>query len=141
MPYKIVQTIENGKICLSVIPNNWEKEGTLSWPPRSEASSMLDENSVPGKNWSSFPCIVKRTCNTYKAARLELKTMENETDTEEEVPTQVIQLQQDNDVVLNLNHLMQVDSDSTAIVTPITVTTSRDNAMVSFSLTLQEQYF
>ncbi|KAF9406799.1 hypothetical protein HW555_012938, partial [Spodoptera exigua] len=46
------------------------ERGTLSWPPRSEASSILDENSVPGKNWSTFPCIVKRICNTYKAAGL-----------------------------------------------------------------------
>ncbi|CAH0696731.1 unnamed protein product [Spodoptera exigua] len=128
MPYKVVQTIENGKICLSVVPNNWEKEGTLSWPPRSEASSMLDENSVPGKNWSTFPCIVKRICNTYKAAGLAVKAMENVTDTDEEVPTRVIPLPQENDAVLDLNHLMEVDGDSTAVVSPITVTIS-DNAM------------
>ncbi|KAF9406096.1 hypothetical protein HW555_013402 [Spodoptera exigua] len=128
MPYKVVQTIENGKICLSVVPNNWEKEGTLSWPPRSEASSILDENSVPGKNWSTFPCIVKRICNTYKAAGLAVKAMENVTDTDEEVPTRVIPLPQENDAVLDLNHLMEVDGDSTAVVSPITVTIS-DNAM------------
>lgn len=109
------------------------RKRALSFGPQGQASSMLDENSVPGKNWSTFQCIIKRICNTYKAARLELKAMENVTDTEEEV-TQVIQLQQENDVVLNLNHIMQVDDN---IVTPITEITS-DNAMVSFSLTLQE---
>ncbi|XP_048481521.1 uncharacterized protein LOC125489538 [Plutella xylostella] len=128
MPYKVVQTIEGGKICLSVVPSNWEKEGTLSWPKRSEASSMLDETSVPGKNWSTYACILKRTCSTYKTAGLAVKSMENVTDTDEEVPTRAIQRPQENHAVLDLNHLMEVEGDSTAVVSPITVTIS-DNAM------------
>ncbi|CAK1587688.1 unnamed protein product [Parnassius mnemosyne] len=94
---------------------------------RSEARSMLDENSVPGNNWSTYPCIVKRTCSTYKEARREVKAMENVTDTKEETQhTDVIQLSEINDV-LDLSHLLQDGVNIAAISTPITVT--NNNAM------------
>lgn len=46
MPFKIVQTHEGGKLMLSVVPNGWEKDGTLYWP-RGTNIKISDENSRP----------------------------------------------------------------------------------------------
>lgn len=84
MPFKVVQTIERGTICISAVPSGWEKDGTLWWPPKSQMGAVLDENSAPKDKWKSFSCIVKRQFKTYKEASEEAEKMEAETDTEQE---------------------------------------------------------
>lgn len=60
MPYKIVNTIERGKAVLTCVPSNWEKNGTLFWPPKGQEKLRHIESSVPELNWKPFNCIVKR---------------------------------------------------------------------------------
>lgn len=82
MPFKVVQTIENGKICISAVPSGWEVDGTLWWPPKSQSGNICIENSTPKQKWTSYSCVVKRQYNTYKEATAEAERMEAETDTE-----------------------------------------------------------
>ena len=32
MNFKIVQTIEEGNLCLAIVPGAWEEKGVLWWP-------------------------------------------------------------------------------------------------------------
>ena len=34
MPFKIIQTIEDGEMCLCVVPVGWESDGVLRWPKK-----------------------------------------------------------------------------------------------------------
>lgn len=83
MPFKIVQTIEKGETCLTVIPAQWEKDGILYWPKKSAVAKLsLDEKSVPSETWESINCVRKRILPTRREAELELEKMEGLSDTE-----------------------------------------------------------
>ena len=88
MPFKIVETIENGNVYLCVIPHCWEDNGTLYWPPgKYSANSMRkDEASQPNlESWSKQPCTVKRQgiASFSEASKIE-ERMSQFSDTEEE---------------------------------------------------------
>lgn len=83
MPFKIVQTIEGGETCLSIVPSGWEVNGTLHWPKKHQVVKLsLQEDSLPADNWQRINCIQKRHCRTYAEASDELEQMENKSDTE-----------------------------------------------------------
>lgn len=88
MPFKVVQTIENGKTVLSAIPSQWEENNLLYWPNnRSKLRILLQEEfSIPDKDkWEKLPCTIKR--NNLKSivdAEHEIDVMELISDTEEE---------------------------------------------------------
>ena len=84
MPFKIVQTVEHGEVCLSIVPIGWEKKGMLSWPNiRSQVAKLCaDENSAPTCKWEKIQCVCKREFVTCADAEKELKIMEEETDTD-----------------------------------------------------------
>lgn len=48
MPFKIVQTIEEGEICLTAVPHQWEEDGIYGGQMKSQ---MILEN--------------KRTCGSF----------------------------------------------------------------------------
>ncbi|XP_069363481.1 uncharacterized protein [Maniola hyperantus] len=91
MPFKVVQTTERGKICISAVPSGWERNGVLSWPPNSQLGMIRDEKSKPKSTWKHLPCIVKRHFSTYEEASNEANKMESETDTDQEESRNTIQ--------------------------------------------------
>ena len=64
MSFKIVKTIENGSVRLSIVPDKWEQEGILFWPPKTTKYSdklIKDPNSVPSIDWQMMHCSVKES--------------------------------------------------------------------------------
>lgn len=83
MPFKIVQTIEGGETCLSVVPSKWETNGTLYWPKKHLVAKLsLEEESVPSDKWEKLNCVRKREFSTRAEAYDELEKMEGHSDTE-----------------------------------------------------------
>lgn len=83
MPFKVVQTIEDGETCLSVVSSGWESKGTLRWPKKHLVGKLSQvETSVPGENWERMNCVNKREYKTRLEAELEVDRMENKSDTE-----------------------------------------------------------
>lgn len=77
------QTIEEGEICLSVVPAGWEIDGMLHWPKKSAVSKLSkDEGSVPTSKWERINCIKKREFATRAEAEQEMEKMEAVSDTE-----------------------------------------------------------
>lgn len=85
MPFKIVQTVEKGELCLCVVPSRWEQDGVLHWPKKTALARLCqDESSSPFPNWDKMDCVLKRELPTYSAAQKEMDRMESITDTEME---------------------------------------------------------
>lgn len=85
MPFKVVQTIEDGEMCLSVIPSGWESKGILRWPKKHLVGKLAQvESSVPDEKWERMNCVCKRECKTRLEAEAEMDRMENKSDTEME---------------------------------------------------------
>ncbi|KXJ74301.1 hypothetical protein RP20_CCG013987 [Aedes albopictus] len=83
MPFKIVQTVENGELCLCVVPAQWEQNGVLSWPKKMAVARLCrDENSYPSSNWEKINCVLKRELPSYASASQEMERMESVPDTE-----------------------------------------------------------
>lgn len=83
MPYKIVQTIERGETCLTVIPSGWEENGILHWPKKNAVAKLsLEEFSRPSPKWERINCVKKREFKTRAEAESELEKMECVSDTE-----------------------------------------------------------
>ncbi|XP_065076550.1 uncharacterized protein LOC135700088 [Ochlerotatus camptorhynchus] len=85
MPFKIVQTFEDGEQCLSVVPSGWEKENKLWWPKATSAAKLLrDEHSRPTSKWQRMEYTKKREYRTRLEAEAEHEKMEPLSDTEAE---------------------------------------------------------
>ncbi|XP_062535017.1 uncharacterized protein LOC134204204 [Armigeres subalbatus] len=85
MPFKIVQTIEGGEICLSVVPSGWEANGVLWWPKKHLVGKLSQiETSIPNEKWEKMNCIRKREFSSRKEADDELDRMETKNDTDVE---------------------------------------------------------
>lgn len=139
MPFKIVQTIEKGENCLTVVPARWEESGVLFWPKKSVVAKLsLDENSVPEANWERIDCVKKRDFTSRAEAEQEIERMEAISDTEADEnsappppPAKKIRHLQtlnirDTSVVQNFNHLIQHPDNNTQ-----ETTTSGDEFLVS----------
>lgn len=89
MPFKIVQTIERGETCLTVVPSGWEKSGTLHWPKKNAVAKLsLEEFSMPSPKWERIDCVKKREFKTRAEAENEVDRMESVSDTEaDDVPS------------------------------------------------------
>ncbi|XP_055526995.1 uncharacterized protein LOC129719627 [Wyeomyia smithii] len=86
MPFKIIQTCEEGNLCLSIVPSAWERDGVLWWPKTTGVAKLLrDENSHPTSKWQTMQCIKKRVCRSRAEAESELNKMEALSDTETEM--------------------------------------------------------
>lgn len=84
--FKIVQTIENGALLLSVVPSLWEAEGILMWPPDKTNNKIFQKVALPpgtlADGWKLFPCVVKRAnIQTYAEAQKEQQQMSSNSDT------------------------------------------------------------
>lgn len=84
MPFKIVQTFERGRKFLSCVPSSWENDNLLLWPRKGSKRLQINEYAIPGEDWISTPCRLKRCDLTYDDAQMELARMQHESDTEEE---------------------------------------------------------
>lgn len=85
MPFKIVQTYEDGEQCLSIVPSGWEIDGILWWPSTTSAAKLIqNEHSLPTSKWKRMQCVKKREYRTKLEADAELAIMETNTDTEAE---------------------------------------------------------
>lgn len=87
MPFKIIQTNENQRKMLVIVPSMWEENGHLWWPPKNTTkykTLMKDELSRPEKNqWKLMDCTLKRNnIRTYDLAEAELSIMEEKSDTD-----------------------------------------------------------
>lgn len=90
--FKIIETIERGSKQLTVVPQAWEKKGTLFWPKMKTESLIKIGASTPEDSWFQMPCKLKRKGLQYDTAEEELCTMLNKNDTteseEQEPPVQ-----------------------------------------------------
>ncbi|XP_049886767.1 uncharacterized protein LOC126381311 [Pectinophora gossypiella] len=85
MPFKIVQTRENNRSVLTVVPSNWEKDGVLYWPRKlSDNKQIHNENSTPGTDWKPMSCRTKRVMHSLEEANAEVERMAQISDTENE---------------------------------------------------------
>ncbi|XP_041983125.1 uncharacterized protein LOC121736130 [Aricia agestis] len=108
MPFKIVETTENGNSLLTTVPANWEHRGTLYWPRKNEAILIKAEDSTPEINWKSMPCIVKRNnIPNYESSEQQIALMSDmsDTDTDQEI---IAKTQRPNKTTtqINLNDLV-----------------------------------
>ncbi|XP_058814176.1 uncharacterized protein LOC131678056 [Topomyia yanbarensis] len=79
MPFKILQTMEEGEQCLCIVPSAWEKDGILWWPKATGAAKLLrDKYSHPTSKWQQMVCIQKREYRTLLEAESELSDTETE---------------------------------------------------------------
>ncbi|XP_055550468.1 uncharacterized protein LOC129732984 [Wyeomyia smithii] len=105
MPYKIVQTIEAGEACLSVVPSKWEANGILYWPKKHLVAKLsLEEESAPTDKWETFNCIKKREFTSHAEACNEMQKMEEKSDTEmetESLPVQKVRRRADKNIYFN----------------------------------------
>lgn len=87
MPFKIVQTFENGKSVLTVLPSAWEKAEILFWPRRLNETKLIhDDFSVPKKDWKIMRCKTKREYLSQQEADVEMERMGQLSDTENDSP-------------------------------------------------------
>ncbi|XP_065095782.1 uncharacterized protein LOC135717572 [Ochlerotatus camptorhynchus] len=88
MPFKIIQTIEAGEICLSIVPSGWEANGILRWPKKHLVGKLSQiETSTADDKWEKMNCVRKREFKTREEADDELDRMETRIDTEvEDIP-------------------------------------------------------
>lgn len=83
--YKIIQTVENGKPQLCIVPESWEMNGILFWPKSKADKLVKDPQSMPGQGWFEMPCQCKRKMlSSMELAEQELKKMLQSQDTGEE---------------------------------------------------------
>jgi hypothetical protein len=55
--YHIIQTIENGRKCLSIVPSNWMKDGNLDffyWPPQNATKLSKKKCNVDETSWKLY---------------------------------------------------------------------------------------
>lgn len=87
--YKVVQTQEGGYCLLSPVPQHWEKDGYLFWPPSAIREKALKQPWAPhgtiAEGWTTYACKVKRNfIPTYSQALSEIKAMSDASDTASE---------------------------------------------------------
>ncbi|XP_055551631.1 uncharacterized protein LOC129733991 isoform X4 [Wyeomyia smithii] len=84
MPFKIVQTCEDGTQCLTVVPSGLECDGILYWPSTANTNAKLirNEYSIRTVKWQQIPCTRKREFRTQAEAEAELAKMETFSDTD-----------------------------------------------------------
>lgn len=82
MPFKIVQTKENNQFLLTIVPQKWEKNGELMWPPDKKSGNEKNEASKPQSNWTKMLCRLKRrNIKTYGDAEKIIVQMRQSYDT------------------------------------------------------------
>ncbi|CAH0407519.1 unnamed protein product [Chilo suppressalis] len=83
MPFKVIQTIENGQLKLTAVPDQWEHNNILFWPKKAAEKLRRQENSPPSISWDTMPCHVKRTnLRTFQEAVDEIDAMSDRSETE-----------------------------------------------------------
>lgn len=83
----IVETIEDGEVNLCVVPESWEENGILFWPPGRKGLNLRKDDSIlpDFNNWSNQKCTVKRkNFITFQAAIKAEKYLSRFDDTEDE---------------------------------------------------------
>ncbi|CAH0558575.1 unnamed protein product [Brassicogethes aeneus] len=89
MSFKIVKTIENITVRLSIVPNNWEQDGILFWPPKHAKhyeKLIRDASSTPNIDWVRMHCTVKeKNLESYMTAKKLCTLYTNLSDTDAEV--------------------------------------------------------
>lgn len=108
MTFKIVRTIERGKPQLCIVPAQWENNGILKWPKKSAEKLAKNNDAIPTHDWTSINCMVKRrNLVSYEAAELELQTMLEHTDTEQEDDRVTLQRPVERQQQVNLNYFAE----------------------------------
>lgn len=85
--FKIVQTIEDDCMVLTTVPESWEKDGILYWPPGRRAYTLRkNPNNFPDvETWSKSRCTVKKNkIPTLKNALEDEKELSKYANTEDE---------------------------------------------------------
>ncbi|KAG5874929.1 hypothetical protein JTB14_015755 [Gonioctena quinquepunctata] len=71
--FEIVETVENNRKELTIVPTNWETNRTLSFPRRFTSKLQRKSDSVPEPNWMTLPCKVKKSfLRSFETAEEEL---------------------------------------------------------------------
>ncbi|KAI8432618.1 hypothetical protein MSG28_013604 [Choristoneura fumiferana] len=86
MPFKVVQTFEDGDLFITFCPDHWESNGKLLWPQSLFEGEKLKkkEDSQPQNDWQVLDCVVKRNNLTLAQAKAAAKAMSDLSETEEE---------------------------------------------------------
>lgn len=84
MPFKIVQTRENGTNYLEIVPSGWEKNGTVWFPNTHLRTHQRNEKLKPNsKEFYSMTCVLKREgIPTFKEANSMISLMQDQSDTD-----------------------------------------------------------
>lgn len=84
--FKIVETIENNRKELTIVPAQWENDRGILYFPRRFASKLQREaDSAPEPNWLTLPCKVKRKfLPSFETAEEELNQMVDVDDTDKD---------------------------------------------------------
>jgi hypothetical protein len=110
MPFKIVQTVENKKTVLTVVPSKWERNGVLFWPrEKNEVKLIHNAESLPKPDWHKLKCIKKREYSTIHEAERELEIMEQVPDTDAENVNHTSRSNQRSRVLHNTRVLQPID--------------------------------
>ena len=83
----IVETIEDGEITLCTVPEKWEINGILYWPPGRKGMTLRKNDKIePDVNtWSKQNCTVKRrNFKTFEEGIRAEKYLSRFDDTEDE---------------------------------------------------------
>lgn len=63
--FKIVKTLEDDGVFFTIVPEKWEKNGLLYWPPGKNTVKLekmrRDRFSEPQSTWLGTPCEVRRS--------------------------------------------------------------------------------
>uniref|UniRef100_A0A1B0GNF8 Uncharacterized protein n=1 Tax=Phlebotomus papatasi TaxID=29031 RepID=A0A1B0GNF8_PHLPP len=89
MGWKVVKTIEDGRSLITAVPDSWEQDGLLFWPPPELGAIeklRLNLTIVPDKSWAIYNCEVKaQRIETFRDAKKLEKMLSNiETENEED---------------------------------------------------------
>lgn len=70
MLFKVVKCIQGGKFTFAIVPDEWERDGTIQWPRKYKFGKLtLGEILHPGEEWIEIQCVVvKKDIQTYKDA-------------------------------------------------------------------------
>lgn len=124
MPFKIVQTIENGAKYLSVVPSKWQTGSMCFFPKTNLGKREQEEHSEPDETFIALSCVLKRDNieNHKQATEIQetmLKSVDSDQSDVDQSSTQEVLMAKGNrtlnKVAKNpqLENLMQMDTPNT----------------------------
>lgn len=107
MPFKIVETTENGKSFLKLCQHNRNNVEHYIGHERMRPILIKAEDSTPEINWKSMPCIFKRNnIHNYESSEQQIALMSDMSDTDTDQIIAKTQRPNKSSTQINLNDLV-----------------------------------